>query len=92
MCTAEPLVPEPSCFEVEVAVEKLKRYKSTGTDKFLEELIKQEGIHYILRSTNLLIVFGIRKNCHSSGIKCIIVPQVEFWVVMPCSVMFNGLC
>jgi len=27
MQTADPLVPEPNCFEVEVAIEKLKRYK-----------------------------------------------------------------
>jgi hypothetical protein len=27
---SEALVPEPSSFEVEIAVEKLKRYKSTG--------------------------------------------------------------
>jgi hypothetical protein len=24
-------------------------------------------MHYILKFTNLLILFGIRKNCHSSG-------------------------
>jgi hypothetical protein len=28
--TAEPLVPEPSAFEVEMAIEKLKRHKSPG--------------------------------------------------------------
>jgi hypothetical protein len=26
-------VPEPSAFEVEMAIEKLKRYKSPGTDE-----------------------------------------------------------
>jgi hypothetical protein len=31
--TAEPLVPEPSAFEVQLAIEKLKRYKSPGTDQ-----------------------------------------------------------
>jgi hypothetical protein len=30
--TAEPLLPEPSAFEVELATEKLKSHKSTGTD------------------------------------------------------------
>jgi hypothetical protein len=30
--TAEPLVPEPSSSEVEIAIEKLKRYKSPGID------------------------------------------------------------
>ena len=31
--TAEPLEPEPSVFEVEMAVKKLKRYKSPGIDQ-----------------------------------------------------------
>jgi len=31
--TAEPLVPEPSAFEVEMAIEKLKRYKSSGNNQ-----------------------------------------------------------
>ena len=30
--TAEPLVSEPSAFETEVAIEKLKRHKSPGID------------------------------------------------------------
>jgi hypothetical protein len=30
--TAEPLVPDPSPFEVEIAIVKLKRYKSPGSD------------------------------------------------------------
>jgi len=32
--TAEPVVPESSAFEFELAVEKLKSHKSPGTDKF----------------------------------------------------------
>ena len=30
--TAEPLVPEPSAFEVDLAIEKLKSHKSPGID------------------------------------------------------------
>jgi len=30
--TAEPLVPETSVFEVELAIEKLKRHKTSGID------------------------------------------------------------
>jgi hypothetical protein len=41
--TAEPLVPEPSVFEVELDIEKLKRYKSPGTDQIPAELIKAGG-------------------------------------------------
>jgi hypothetical protein len=41
--TAEPLVPEPSLVEVEIAIGKLKNYKSPGTDQILTELIKAGG-------------------------------------------------
>jgi hypothetical protein len=40
---AEPLVLEPSSSEVEIAIEKLKRYKSPGTDQILAELIQAGG-------------------------------------------------
>jgi hypothetical protein len=36
-------VPEPSAFEVEMAIEKLKRRKSPGTDQIPEKLIKAGG-------------------------------------------------
>jgi hypothetical protein len=37
--TAKPLVPDPSSFEVEIDTEKLKRYKSPGSDEIPAELI-----------------------------------------------------
>jgi hypothetical protein len=40
MHTAKPLVPEHSAFEVEMAIEKLKRYKSPDIDQIPAELIK----------------------------------------------------
>jgi hypothetical protein len=43
MHTAEPFVPEPSASEVEVAVGKLKRYKSPGVDRIPTELIQAGG-------------------------------------------------
>jgi hypothetical protein len=54
--TADPLVPEPSAFEFEMAVEKLKRYKSPGIDQIPAELIKAGGskicseIHKLINS------------------------------------------
>ena len=38
--TAEPLVPEPSAPEVELAIEELKSHKSPGSDQIPAELIK----------------------------------------------------
>jgi len=35
ICTVEPLVPEQSAFEVEMAIEKLKRHKSPGIIQIL---------------------------------------------------------
>jgi hypothetical protein len=43
MHTAETLVPEPSTFEVEIAIEKLRRYESPGIDQNSAELIQAGG-------------------------------------------------
>jgi hypothetical protein len=40
---AEPLVPEPSPVEMEIAIGKLKRCKSVGTDQILANLIRAGG-------------------------------------------------
>jgi hypothetical protein len=40
---AEPLVPEPSLVGVEIAIGKLKSYKSPATDQIPAELIKAGG-------------------------------------------------
>jgi hypothetical protein len=53
--TAQPLVPEP-CFKVEITTEKLKRYKSVGTDQIPPELIQagdstlHSKIHQLINS------------------------------------------
>jgi hypothetical protein len=41
--TAEPSVPDPSPFEVETAVSKLKKHKSTSSDQIPAELIQAGG-------------------------------------------------
>ena len=65
--TEEPLVPEPSALEVEMAIEKLKRYKSPGTGQIAVEMIKAGLEQFALISINALILFGIRRNCLRSG-------------------------
>jgi hypothetical protein len=64
---AEPLVPGPSPFEVEIATAKLKNYKSPCSDKFRQNWFQQEVKHYGLRSINSLILYDVRKNCLISG-------------------------
>jgi hypothetical protein len=51
---AEPLVPEPRLVEVEIAIVKLKSFKSPGTDQVLAELIKVGGENYVLIYINYL--------------------------------------
>ena len=41
--TAEPLTPDPTLLEVEIAIEKLKKYKSPGIDQISAELIQDCG-------------------------------------------------
>ena len=47
--TAEPLVPGPSAFEVELAIEKLKSHKSPGIDQIPAELFKVGGVNNSIR-------------------------------------------
>ena len=39
MPTAEPLLPDTTVFEIEMAIEKLKRHRSPGIDQIPAELI-----------------------------------------------------
>jgi hypothetical protein len=54
--TAEPLGFDPNPFEVEIAIAKLKRYKSPGSDEIPTELIQAGGeilrfkIHQLINS------------------------------------------
>jgi hypothetical protein len=67
-CTApaEPLIPDPRPFQVEIPIASLKRYKSPGSGQVPAELL-QAGGERCPRSIHSLILFGIRKNCLSSG-------------------------
>jgi len=65
--TVEPLVPQPSVFEFELAIEKLKNHKSPGTDQIPTELIKAGDRTIAVRFINLLFLFGIRSNCLMNG-------------------------
>jgi hypothetical protein len=56
---AESLVPDPCCLEVEIAIAKLRKYKSPGSDQILGELIQAGGeillseIHKLINSMKI---------------------------------------
>ena len=58
---------QPSASEAEMAIGKLKGYKSPGTDQIQTEIIKMGKRTNVLRSINLSILFGIRTKCLSTG-------------------------
>jgi hypothetical protein len=62
-------VPKASVFEVELASEEPKIHKSPAIDKIPAKLIKVAGgvEHFAMRSTNLLLLIGIRRNYLRSG-------------------------
>jgi hypothetical protein len=55
--TAESYVPNPSPFEVEIAIATLKSYKSPGSDKIPAELIQEGG--EMLHSKNHKLINSI---------------------------------
>jgi len=60
------LMLDPSAFKVEIAIEKLKRYKSPGIDQILAKAGVEQ---FALRSIYLLILFRIRRCClRSEGV------------------------
>jgi hypothetical protein len=56
--TAQPLVPANSPFEVDIAIVKFYKSKSSDSDVIPTEVIQARDE----TSTNLLILFGIRRN------------------------------
>ena len=72
--TAEPLVPEPSAFEVDLAIEKLKSHKSPGIDQIPAELIKEGGrtIHYQIQK--LIVSIWNKEELPKEWKESIIVP------------------
>ena len=54
---AEPLVPEPSAFEFEMDIQKLKRHKSPGIDQIPSEFIEAEDGTFRSEIHILLILF-----------------------------------
>jgi hypothetical protein len=67
-------VPEPSVFEVTMAIEKLKRYKSPGIDQILAELIKAGGSEISSEIHKLIISIWNKEKLPDQWKESIIVP------------------
>ena len=65
--TTEPLVPEPSAAEVELAIDKIKSRKSPGIGQIPAELIKAGGRTICLEIHKLITSIWKKKNCLKSG-------------------------
>jgi len=72
--TAEPLVPEPSVAEVELAIERLKNYKSPGIDQIPAELIKAGGRTICCEIHKLIISISNKEELPDEWKELIIVP------------------
>ena len=72
--TAEPLLPEPSEFEYQIAIEKLKRHKSPGTLQIPAELIKEGGRTICCQIHKIIVLLLNKKKLPEERKESIIVP------------------
>ena len=72
--TAEPLVPEPSALENELAIEKLKIHKSPGIDQIPAELIKAGGSTILFAIHKLIIAIWNKEKLPGEWRESIILP------------------
>jgi hypothetical protein len=77
MHTAEPFVPEPSTSEVEVAVGKLKTYKSAGVDQIPAGLIQAGGETLHLEIHKLIKLIWNKEELPDQWKESIVVPIHE---------------
>ena len=78
--TGEPLVPDPSTFEVELAIGKLKSHKSTGSNQIPAELIKADCTR---KGQNLCITVVIYSDGNSTLFLCArLAPCYSFGTVL----------
>jgi len=72
--TVEPVVPEPSAFEVELAIGKLKNHKLPGIDQIPAEFIKEGGRTLFCANHKLIISIWNKEELPEEWKESIIVP------------------
>jgi len=88
--TAEPLVPEPSASEVELAIEKLKSHKSPGIDQIPAELIRPRGKTIHCEIHELIIPIWNEEELPEEWKELIIVPVYKKGDKTDCSI-YRGI-
>jgi len=83
--TAEPLVPEPSASEVELAIDKLKSHKLPGIDQIPAELIKAGGRTICLEIHKLITSIWKKEKLPEEWKESIIVPIHKKGVKRDCN-------
>ena len=86
--TAEPLVPEPSASEVELAIDKLKSHKSPGIDQIPAELIKAGGRTICLEIHKLITSIWKKEKLPEEWKDLIIVPIHKKGDKTDCNITF----
>ena len=82
---AEPLVPEPSAFEVELDIEKVRSHKSPGTDQITVDLIKAVGRKIHTEIHKLVISFWNKEELPEEWKESLIVPIYKMGDKTDCS-------
>ena len=88
--TAEPLVPEPSAFELELAIEKLKNHNLPGIDQIPAELFKAGGRTIQYEIHKLIISIWNKEELPEESKESIIVPIYKKGDKTDCS-SYKGL-
>ena len=83
--TTEPLAPETSAFEVEMAIEKLKSHKSPGIDQIPAELIKAGGKTICSEIHKLIISIWNKEELPEEWKELITVPIYKIGYKTDCS-------
>jgi len=83
--TAEPLVPEPSASDVELAIEKLKSHKSPGIGQISAELMKAGGRTINCEIHKLIISIWNKEELPEEWKELIIVPIYKKSDITDCS-------
>jgi hypothetical protein len=88
--TSEPLVPDPSALEAEIAIENLKRHKFPGIDEIPVELIKEGGRKIRFEINKFINSFWNKEEWPKEWKESIIIPVYKKEGKTDCSI-YSGI-